>query len=106
MLGPFDCAAITISSGLGPEKGLEAAEELLAVYGRVKRFSEGWRGVWLMLLNIVLANAEGSACCGGSSGAGGGAGSGLFWTGGALGAFSCSFVSLRFRNGNPRDKDF
>jgi hypothetical protein len=52
---------MTTSSGLGPAKGLVVAGVCAAVYGRVKRLT-GWFGEGRPLeLNMVLANAEGSA---------------------------------------------
>jgi hypothetical protein len=58
---PFDCAAITTSSGLGPAKGLVVGGVGEAVYGSVKRLTERPGDEGSLELNIVLAKAEGSA---------------------------------------------
>ena len=58
---PFDCAAMTTSSGLGPAKGLVAGGVGEAEYGSVKRLIERLGDERSFELNIVLAKAEGSA---------------------------------------------
>ena len=58
---PFDCAAMTTSSGLGPAKGLVTGDVEEAVYGSVKRLIERLGDERSVELNIVLAKAEGSA---------------------------------------------
>jgi hypothetical protein len=58
---PFDCAAMTTSSGLGPAKGLVVAGVAVAVYGSVKRLAGRLVGKRSLEPNIVLAKAEGFA---------------------------------------------
>lgn len=104
---PFDCAAMTTSSGLGPAKGLvvEGVEE--AVYGSVNRLTGRLGGERPLELNIVFANAEGSAWSNCKD-----------WTdigtlpfvleifsvcGGILTGLSCGSEFFLFRSGNPRD---
>ena len=51
---PFDCAAMTTSSGLGPAKGLVAEGVGEAEYGSVKRLIERLGDERSFELNIVL----------------------------------------------------
>lgn len=97
---------MTTSSGLGPANGSVIVAGSGALYGNVKRLPEGLREEDVgLLLNIVFANAEGSAWSSGEASVGM---SGLVCrdslsTG--VGIFVCGFESLRLRCGNPREED-
>jgi len=62
LVEPFDRAAMTTSSGLGPANGSVVVWAAVAEYGNVK-MEEGCRlvGGCEWLLNIVLAKADGVA---------------------------------------------
>lgn len=93
---------MTTSSGLGPANGSVTAGAVLEAYGRLNRLDA--RVGREVVLNMVFAKADGSACCIGCTSSG----CSIFvvstcFLGEGGGAFSWGFESFLFRRGKLRD---